>query len=220
MAEKISKTVNCPQCAYAVSTELLCSVNRNVMEDMRDAVMEDRFFQWKCPQCGYETQLLHPLLYNDVRNQFMIYYIPHTQRRSVADEKLENEYAELSDVRKRVVPRVNALKEKIVLLEKGINDMAMELAKLAVARVVEKSTGQTVQEGYFLTMNREENTVSFQFFLGSEKRPYLQTTRLEVYDRSLSIVQQYFPDEARKKGFLNVDAVWARDALQRYKNAK
>lgn len=220
MAEKISKNVACPQCSEKSDIELLCSMNSQSQPKMKALVLSDKFFDWTCPKCGYKTQLLHPLLYNDLKNQFMVYYIPKVSKRVVADEKLEQEFAELSDIKKRVVPNVNALKEKVVLLDSHTDDMAMELAKHAVARIVEKSTGQTVHEGYFLEMDKAENTVSFQFFIGAEKRPYIQTTRLEVYNRSLSIVKEYFSDVDKQKGFINIDSDWAKEALKEYKSAQ
>ncbi len=219
MGETVSKIVTCPKCSQQSESQVLCSANTAGKPEIRSLLMKDKLFAWKCPKCGFQTQLLHPFLYNDLANRFMIYYIPKAEKRSIADEKLETEYSDLSEIKKRVVPTVNALKEKITLFQKDLNDMAMELAKLAVLRVVEKSTAQTVYEGYFLDMDRSENTVTFQFFIGTEKRPYIQTTRLEVYHRSLSIVQQYFSDADRQKGFLNVDRKWAGEALKIYKNA-
>lgn len=217
MSEKIVKNVTCPKCSRQSEKEVLCSMNTKSNPEVRAMLMKDKLFAWKCPICGYQTQLLHPFLYNDIENRFMIYYIPKAAKRVIADEKLEAEFSDLSGIQKRVVPDVNTMKEKMILFQSGLNDMAMELAKLAVLRVVEKSTAQTVYEGYFLDTDHAENTVTFQFFIGPEKRPYIQTTRLEVYNRSLSIVQQYFADE--QSGFLNIDLQWAREALKQYKNA-
>ena len=95
--------------------------------------------------------------------------------------------------------------------------MAMELAKHAVERIVEKTANKTVYEGYFLEMSEEENTVSFQFFVGAERRPYIQTTRLEVYRRSLEIVRRYFSD-INSSGFVKIDREWSKEAFKIYKS--
>ena len=115
--------------------------------------------------------------------------------------------------------QMNALKEKIFLLENGYNDMACELSKLAVAEVVSKSTGQNVHDGYCTEIDRTENTITFQFFIGSDHRSLLQTTRYDVYQRSMRIVKEYFADIDTKKGFLNIDQSWAKEALRRYKTS-
>ena len=217
MSEKILKTVVCPKCAEKSETEIICSLNGKDVPDMKKSVLTDKFFQWKCPRCKFETQLLHPLLYNDMEKGFMVYYIPNTKRDILVDEKIESEFSDLSDIKKRLVSNVSELKEKIALLDENADDMAMELAKHAVERIVEKTANKTVYEGYFLEMSEEENTVSFQFFVGAERRPYIQTTRLEVYRRSLEIVRRYFSD-INSSGFVKIDREWSKEAFKIYKS--
>ena len=218
MSEKIMKTVTCPRCSQQSDVKLICSANQTSVPNIKRAVLNDSFFKWKCPKCNFEKQLLHPLLYNDIANRFMVYYIPQTKKRFLADEKIEKEYADLSDITKRLVSNVSELKEKIAVLDSRHDDMAMELAKHAVARIVEKTANQKIAEGYFLEMNQAENTVSFQFFVGAEKRPYIQTTRLEVYNRSLELVKKHFADMDTHDGFIKIDSEWAKEAFRIYKN--
>ena len=201
MSEKIIKTVTCPKCSEKSDVKLICSANSKSVPNIRKSVLSDSFFKWKCPKCNFRKQLLHPLLYNDIENQFMVYYIPQTKKRFLADEKIESEYADLSDIKKRLVSNVSEL-----------------LAKHAVARIVEKTANQKIAEGYFLEMNQEENTVSFQFFVGAEKRPYIQTTRLEVYHRSLELVKKHFADIDEHDGFIKIDSEWAKEAFRIYKS--
>ena len=218
MSEKIIKTVTCPKCSEKSDVKLICSANSKSVPNIRKSVLSDSFFKWKCPKCNFRKQLLHPLLYNDIENKFMVYYIPQTKKRFLADEKIESEYADLSDIKKRLVSNVSELKEKIAILDSHNDDMAMELAKHAVARIVEKTANQKIAEGYFLEMNQEENTVSFQFFVGAEKRPYIQTTRLEVYHRSLELVKKHFADIDEHDGFIKIDSEWAKEAFRIYKS--
>lgn len=220
MSEKLSRYIPCPKCSQQSETEILCSMNTVSEPKARQFVFDESIFRWKCPKCGFRKKMMHPFLYNDIENKFMIYYIPKVERRQLADDKIEKEFSELSYVRKRVVPDINSMKEKIVLFERNINDMAVELTKYAVSEVVAKSTGLSVSAGYFTDMDKEKNSIGFQFFVGSDCRSYLQTTRLEVYNRSLDIVKKYFTNEDRRSGFLNIDKRWAKDALQKYKNSK
>lgn len=219
MSERISKLVTCPKCGQQSPTDIMISGNTVDDGDLRDLVFSERIFMWKCKKCGHSTKYLHPFLYNDIGNRFMVYLIPKAERRIIADEGLEGEFRELSVLKKRVVPDVNSMKEKIILFERGINDFALELTKLAVADVVEKETSHNVYAGYFSEMDQTKNSISFQFFVGGEKRSYIQTTRLEVYKRSLDIVKKYFPREDRQQGFLNVGRGWAKSALERYKSS-
>lgn len=219
MSEIISKYVGCPMCGEKTMTEIICSVNTESDKDIREKIFDESFFRWKCVKCGFENKMQHPLLYSDLKNSFMVYFIPKVERSRIYDEKLEREFADLSYIKKRVVPTINAMKEKISLFENKYDDLAVELAKLAVAEVVAKSTGQNVYEGYCNSIDKEDNSITFQFFLGADHRSFLQTTRYDVYNRSLSIVREHFPDTDRKKGFLNIDKAWASEALRRYKGS-
>ncbi len=220
MAERLLKTVSCPKCGRANDTSILCSMNTANDMIFRKEIFNDSIFHWRCHYCNYTAYMLHPLLYNNTEKHFMVYYIPHVDRRQVVDENLEHDFPELKTVCKRVVPTVNAFKEKILVLEQDLDDMAIELTKLAVSELVRKSTNADVRDGFFVEIQPQTNTISFQFFIGAEQKPYLQSTKMTVYNRSLEIVQEYFQKDKLYRGFLNIDQRWAKEALQRYRNIK
>ena len=220
MAETVSKYVQCPKCEQQSMTEILISGNTVQDKYLRELIFDEKVFRWKCKKCGFSSRYQHPLLYSDIERGFMVYYIPNVERMRVADDKLDGEFSELVNIKKRIVPDINAMKEKIVIFENGLNDYAMELTKLAIADVVSKETQHNVYAGYFTEMSEEKNSVTFQFFVGGERRSYIQTTRLEVYRRSMDIVRRYFPKEDKQGGFLNVGSEWAKKALEEYKNKR
>lgn len=90
----------------------------------------------------------------------MIYYIPNVDRRQLVDDRLEAEFPELTDVKKRVVPTINALKEKLYIFDLGLNDMAVELTKLAVAELVTKVKSLMYLRAIFLLMMRRQTLLA------------------------------------------------------------
>lgn len=220
MSETVNKSVVCPKCRQQTATNILISANTIEETDIRKSVFDESIFRWKCPKCGFTTRFQHPFLYNDIENKFMIYFIPQVERQKVVDQKLESQYSDLQDIKKRIVPDINSLKEKIIIFENGYDDLALELTKLAVSEVVAKDTGHNVYSGFFTEIDEEKNTVSFQFFVGGDKRSYIQSTRLDIYKRSLGIVRKYFGKVNSQPGFLNIGRQWAKDALDSYKGSK
>lgn len=72
MSEKVKRNITCPKCGNVKETTLLCSVNASSFNEAHKQIFDDTFFEWTCEKCGETRQLLHPLLYNDIKNRTMI----------------------------------------------------------------------------------------------------------------------------------------------------
>ncbi len=218
---KVNKAVVCPMCGELGKAKIYTSVNVTVNPGFRDGVLNGDLFSWNCPSCGYNARLTYPILYNDMKNRFMIYLIPKIDRFQLCDKELEEKYSNVRGINKRVVPDFNAFKEKIFIFESGLDDMAVELTKIAIGQTVSKKlNGVAVENGYLSMYDRESNTMGFTYFTGEERTPYVQTARLEIYSKSKEIVDQFAVKDKKLRGFVNIDREWAENVLYRYKRAK
>ncbi len=219
--KKVNKAIVCPICSNMSKAQIYTSVNVTVNRAMRDKVASGELFEWRCPECGHKAMLTYPVLYNDMKNRFMIYLIPKIDRFQLCDNELEEKYSNLRNISKRIVPDFNSFKEKIFLFETGLDDMAVELTKLAISQTVSKKLGGAeVSEGYLSMYDRETNTMGFTYFVGSERKPYVQTARLEIYSKSKDIINRFALKDKKLKGFIKIDREWAENILYRYKRAK
>ena len=82
MSESVTKSVICPKCRQQSSTNILISANTTEDADIRKNVLDESVFRWKCAKCGFNTRFQHPFLYNDIENNFMIYFIPQVERQA------------------------------------------------------------------------------------------------------------------------------------------
>lgn len=218
---KVNKAIVCPSCGELRKAEIYTSVNATVNKKLRDSVLDGSLFRWTCSECGKTVRLTYPVLYNDMKNRFMVYLIPRVERFQLCDNELEEKYSNLRNISKRVVSDFNAFKEKIFIFESGLDDMAVELTKVAISQTVSKKLdGIAVEEGYLSLYDRETNTIGFTYFTGEELSPYVQTARLEIYGKSKDIVDSLAVKDKKLKGFIKVDREWAENILYRYKRAK
>ena len=217
----IKKRIVCPKCNETTEAFLYTSINVTINRELREQAMNESLFRWTCSNCGHVARLTYPVLYNDMKNRFMIYLIPRIEHFQLADKSLEEHFKTLKHIDKRIVPDCNKFKEKIFIFESGLDDMAVELTKLAISQIVAKKHGlKVVTEGYLSMYNSENNTMGFTFFLGKEKEPYVQSARLEIYGKSVSVVNQLAVKDKKLKGFIRIDREWAENILYRYKRGR
>ena len=208
-------------CGELGKAEIYTSVNVARHKSYREKVLDGELFSWTCPSCAYNARLTYPILYNDMKNRFMVYLIPKIERFQLCDKELEEKYSNLRNISKRVVSDFNSFKEKIFIFESRLDDMAVELTKVAISQTVSKKLGGVeVSEGYLSMYDRESNTMGFTYFTGEEMTPYVQTARLEIYGKSKEIVEQFAIKDKKLKGFIKIDGEWADNILYRYKRAK
>ncbi len=217
----VNKAIVCPMCGELGRAEIYTSVNTTVNKALRDKVLDGELFSWRCPSCNYSARLNYPILYNDMKNRFMVYLIPKIDRYQLCDKELENKYSNLRNISKRITADFNSFKEKIFIFESGLDDMAVELTKLAISQTVSKKLdGAEIVDGYLSMYDRETNTMGFTYFSGEERKPYVQTARLEIYGKSKDIIDRFAVKDKKLKGFIKIDKEWAENILYRYKRAK
>lgn len=216
------KKVVCLKCGKTTEVKLSTSINAAEDLNMRRELLSGRLFSFKCSACGYTGKLFYPVLYNDPKNKFMVYLIPDVDRFQIADKDIEKDFeGGVDNVRKRIVPDFNSFLEKIYIFECGLDDMAIEITKLAIGNAVAKKFDlDNVEEGYLSMYDRESNTMGFTFFIGEDRDPYIQSVRLEIYGKSMKITEEFAAKDKKLKGFLKIDREWAENILYRYKQSK
>ena len=132
MSKVSVKPFSCPSCGCKGEFRMYDSVNVSLDPKLRDKVLSGEIFNWTCPQCGKEISLRHNLLYHDMNKEFQVYYSP-TECDSI-NSMINDMLTKYPGMRKtnRTVDSLNALKEKILIFEEGLNDIAIELSKAVI----------------------------------------------------------------------------------------
>lgn len=221
MSNVISKEVTCPKCNHTSSAHLYISINATNDPQFRENLLSGKLLDYRCENCGHEARYTYPLLYNDMKRRFMVYLIPQIDRFQLEDRALEDDYRNLKGINKRITSDFNSMKEKIFIFESGLDDMAVELTKYAISEMVAKKQDVgRVSEGYLTMYNREANTIGFTYFIGENAEPFVQSARLEIYRKSMKIVNAICGNDKKLSGFIKIDREWAENTLFRYKRVK
>ena len=214
MSTEIKKEVNCPACGAKAEARMWSGVNAEVNPNLRLRVLDESFFDWRCPQCGAQAVLAYPCLYHDKGRRFMIYILPGNPDPEKA-AGVAAQFPQLRGVRKRVTGSLTSTKEKVLLFEDGLDDRAAELVKLLLATVLTRALGKTVGPGFYCSSDEAKDRIGFSFFVEGEEEPVRKMTTFSAYRAAQSIVSQLLPPDG--EDFLLVDESFARRLLARYR---
>lgn len=76
MSEKSTFDIGCPKCGQKAKTEMWFSLNAQLNPEAKKKLLEGQINLFHCDNCGFETVVHSILIYHDMRNRFVVYYIP------------------------------------------------------------------------------------------------------------------------------------------------
>jgi hypothetical protein len=147
-------TVNCPACGTAVEFKTVLSVNADRRPDLRAAIIDGSFQRQSCPKCGNDFRLDPELTYVDARRGQWIaaYPVAKVGQWKELEEQARTSFAKAygpgapaaaRDLGKGMRPRLTfawgGLREKIVAVDHQLDDVTLELVKLAIVRTTNSS---------------------------------------------------------------------------------
>ena len=130
--ERVGK-VTCPECNHENEAVFWDSLNGDLDPEAKAQLLNGTLFQFRCAKCGYESFLNYPMLYHDMKNCAMVYYVRPDDIEKTIQEALEAEKKlpiKMDGYRKRVVCNQNSLREKAIIFDSGLDDRVIEVIKL------------------------------------------------------------------------------------------
>lgn len=218
MSMERMEQVTCPHCGKQGTMQVWQSVNTAVDPETRELVRSGELFAYKCPSCGAVTNVNYGFLYHQMEDQLMIYYVTDEEScASVAemfsgqDERMGRlmDKSGVDGYLMRIVLSQNALREKLFIFDRGLDDRVVEILKYLYISLLEKKHPElAVDTGYF----SESSSGQWQVDLFGEKG-YLASVELseEQYRSLEEDLRDKLPEFRR--GVFVVDAAWAEDFI-------
>lgn len=196
-------TIICPHCQAETDHKVLDHINIDRNPELRAKVQDLSCFRVQCPNCGETALAVHPCLYHDMANQFMVWLWPEEGQAPRA------QFDPLAGYTLRRVDSLNTFREKINVLECGLDDRAVEMMKLLL----------------FAQLNRDLDVVELLFHALDERTGELRFVAVlsdgaEQYAAMPGAVYQRLREDAETYlytpggDFTVVDMAWANSALE------
>ena len=116
----------CPYCGKEFDITIYNSVYADVDSDLRDRAVSGDLFRFSCPHCKTEFLIQYPLVYYDQNHKFVIWLSKKEASKDLS--ALVNPLQQSGYILRRC-ETIEEFTEKIQILEDGISDVAVELAK-------------------------------------------------------------------------------------------
>lgn len=198
----MTKTVKmaCPHCKNESERTPLTSINLERDPDMRAKIQDLSCFRWRCPSCGKTSLVMDPCLYHDLAGQFMVW---------LCEDKPEAaDFDPLTGYVLRWTTDFNAFREKINILERGLDDRAIEIMKyLLLAQI-----GRDLDVVELLFHDLHERTAEFRFVavLSDGVEQYISMPGETYRMVSQDVAERLF---TAARDFVKIDLAWTQDAL-------
>lgn len=119
--------VHCPGCDHERECQLVQSINTHTNPSTKSQLLAGELNVLACP-CGRRTQLATTVLFHDPAADFWCQVCPGGER-ALAEGEAAFRVAGVTGTQ-RLVPSLNALVEKVKLLDARLEDWAIEMAKV------------------------------------------------------------------------------------------
>jgi hypothetical protein len=193
--------VTCPGCGTAAEAELVQSINTHENPQDKQRLLAGELNVLDCARCQKRTPLAANVLFRDVEADFYCQVVP-------GDEQAMREAAAAfaaagASGTQRLVPSLNALVEKIRILDAKLHDWAIEMNKVLLLA----SLGEL--DRVLLFDARDGDLVHWILFDEDGRAPQRVSSPVASYEK-LAIRETSRPKPAE----LRIDRAWAVQAVQ------
>lgn len=137
MSQESKEILRCPRCGAEGEMTFWDSVNVKLNPELKDKIINEELFFWTCPKCGEKIFVPYGTLYNDMENRCMLFFDFDEEAENEEEEvEIPDVFGGLEDYQFRAVHGIMDMKEKIFILDAGLNDIVIEYIKYALKHFV------------------------------------------------------------------------------------
>ncbi len=195
--------IRCPYCSTEQQHTLYPVVDLVEKPASKLGLLTDSLFSVRCTECNNRFEVMHEMLVLDKNASFAILLAPESKLTEIKEPSEEIKNLETL----RLVNTSDELKEKILLLDAGLDDRTIELCKMYLLMKMKRPDHSLLYADYQVG----ENQMLFTLF--NEKGEMEETIQCTdgLYIKLVKTAQEF----TLKKGyFLRIDQTWAFNEIK------
>ena len=212
----------CSRCGHEHEITVYKSINTAEDPALEARVLNGSVFMWTCPDCGCRNLVSYECLYHDPARKRMLWLLPRDKEDTAEMEAIALHARSLGGYTLRICPDLGSLIEKILILNAGLNDVAIEICKYVIRGEWAQQASSAAQQGQAadassaparpanadvpLHFHHAEGD-SLVFSYPSNGQMASLTLGKNVYEDALGILSRN-PALQPAEGFQRVDADW------------
>jgi hypothetical protein len=197
-----SARVTCPACGASREGELVQSINTQTNPKDKARLLAGELNVLAC-SCGKRTQLAANVLFHDPDAHYYCQVVPGGER--AMDEAAAAFAASGVEGTLRLVPSLNALVEKVKLLDAGLEDWAIEMAKVLLLASIDEIDRVLL----FDAIDHDAGVLRWVIFDEEGRTPERVSSPLAPYEK-LAARTRSKPTATE----LRIDRAWAAEAVK------
>ncbi len=218
--EKKKEKIACPYCDHEQDFVSYVNIDVDLEPELKDKIMSDEIFTFKCSECGKKALMAFPCLVSDMEKKYIYWLIANfddEQKKALDDDlkasmKNENDKKFAEGYTRRIIGSINELKEKILIADEGLDDRVVEIMKiLCINEVAEQLNGAQLSEVRF---NRKENGGMCFVLIFLDRDPAMIDVTKDMYDKVDKMFAYEIKEKTPKEGFAEIDPYWANEVIK------
>jgi hypothetical protein len=193
-------SVACPGCGAAHECRLVQSINARTAPDDKKKLLAGELNVLACA-CGRRFQLAATVVFHDPDADVLYQVVPDEAEMTKAEELMR---AVGGTGARRLLPSLNALVEKVKLLDAGLDDRAIEMTKVLLLASRPQPDLDLVL--LFEAVEREAGVIQWLLFDPESDAPVQLASPLASYERLV--------ERAKRETAMRIDRAWAVDAVK------
>lgn len=160
MSQIVTHSITCPHCGYVGNIAVTERANIDSTTDNKEKIIKKNFFKFRCPDCHKDFQAEYPVLFENLENNLLIYYIPPKETKMISRVERMAVVNAMGN-RLRIVNNQNELLEKLMIVQDSLDDIIIEYIKHVIVSSVAKEQRDKIKDLYYAgTKNDQLNFVA------------------------------------------------------------